>query len=50
LYNGKIMTVDQTFSYQEALVIRDGRILALGSNQEIEKLAGRAAASIESVA
>jgi predicted amidohydrolase YtcJ len=46
--NGKIIAVDQTFSYQETLAIRDGRILDLGSNQEIEELAGRAAASIGS--
>ena len=40
LYNGKIVTVDQTFSYQEALAIADGRIVDLGSDEEIEKLTG----------
>ena len=40
LVNGKIVTVDATFSYQEALAIADGRIVALGSSEEIEKLAG----------
>lgn len=40
LLTGKIITVDATFSYQEALAIADGRIVALGSAEDIEKLAG----------
>ena len=40
LLNGKIITGDATFSYQEALAITDGRIVALGSVEDIEKLAG----------
>ena len=40
LFNGKIITVDQTFSYQEALAIADGRIVDLGSDEDIERLAG----------
>ena len=40
LINGKIVTVDQQFSIQEALAVRDGRILRIGKTSEIQKLAG----------
>src|SRR5438445_6186725 len=40
LLNGKILTVDNQFSTREALAIRDGRIVALGSSAEMKKLAG----------
>lgn len=40
LVNGKILTVDRAFSTREALAIRDGRIVALGGNPEIRRLAG----------
>jgi predicted amidohydrolase YtcJ len=38
--NGKILTVDKEFSIKQAMAIRDGKILALGTNQAIERLAG----------
>ena len=40
LSNGKIITVDQTFSIAQAVAIRGDRIVAVGSNQEINRLAG----------
>jgi predicted amidohydrolase YtcJ len=40
LVNGKVVTVDAGSSVQEALAIRDGRILSLGRSSEIRKLAG----------
>ncbi len=40
LVNGKIITVDQNFSTKEAVAIRDGKILAVGSTSEIKSLAG----------
>lgn len=40
LLNGKILTVDAQFSTQEALAIRDGKILATGQTSDIRKLAG----------
>jgi hypothetical protein len=40
LINGKIVTVDDRFTIAEALAIRDQRIVAVGSNAEIEKLKG----------
>ena len=39
--NGKIVTVDDFFSIQEAVAVRGQRILAVGSNNEIESLAAR---------
>jgi len=38
--NGKVLTVDAQFSTREALAIRDGKILALGSSADMRKLAG----------
>src|SRR5206468_10558807 len=40
LLNGKILTVDQQFSTQEAVAIRDGKILAVGKTADMRKLAG----------
>jgi len=40
LFNGKIITVDAKFSYAQAIAISGGKILAVGSNDEIRKLAG----------
>ena len=40
LVNGKILTVDAQSSTREAMAIRDGRIMSLGSSAEIRKLAG----------
>jgi predicted amidohydrolase YtcJ len=39
LHHGKIVTVDGKFTIAEALAVRDDRILAVGSNTEILKLA-----------
>lgn len=40
LLNGKILSVDETFSTHEALAVKDGRILAIGSNSDIGGLKG----------
>jgi predicted amidohydrolase YtcJ len=40
LLNGKIITVDAQDTIAEALAIRDGRVLAVGSNRAIRALAG----------
>jgi len=37
VYNGVIYTVDSSFSRQDAMVIRDGRIIATGSADELKK-------------
>ena len=40
LHNGKIVTVDQDFSIAQAVAIRNGRFVAVGSDSEILALAG----------
>jgi predicted amidohydrolase YtcJ len=40
LYNGKVLTADKNFTVAEAVAVRDGKILAVGANKEIERLAG----------
>jgi predicted amidohydrolase YtcJ len=40
LFGGKIVTVDGNFSYAQALAISNGKILAVGGDQQIRKLAG----------
>ena len=45
--NGKIVTVDSHFSIAEAMAIRNGRFLAVGTNVEIRKHAGRSTRVID---
>jgi len=40
LSNGKIVTVDDRFTIAQAVAIRGDRIVAVGANQEIDRLAG----------
>ena len=40
LHNGKIVTVDEAFSIAEAVAIKNGHFIAVGSNSEILSLAG----------
>src|SRR5262245_30589218 len=40
LHHGKIASVDKQFSIHEALAVKDGRILALGSDKQVLKLKG----------
>ncbi len=40
LHDGKILTVDDRFSMVEAVAIRDGRFLKVGTNQEVLALKG----------
>jgi len=41
LLNGKVLTVDDGFTVAEAVAVKDGRVMAVGSTEEIEKLKGR---------
>src|SRR5215470_1016562 len=41
LINGKILTVDPQFSMQDAIAIRDAKILAVGKTADVRKLAGQ---------
>jgi predicted amidohydrolase YtcJ len=47
LYNGRILTVDATFSVAEAVAVRDGRVLAVGTNDQIKRLVGPSTRSID---
>lgn len=41
LFNGKIVTVDEDFSIAEAVAIKDGRFVAVGTNAQVRGLAGQ---------
>ncbi len=47
LVGGRVLTVDAADRVAEALAIRDGRILAVGTSREIERLAGPATERID---
>jgi predicted amidohydrolase YtcJ len=47
LSNGKIITVDDRFTIAQAVAVRGDRIVAVGSNQEIARLAGPATRRID---
>lgn len=40
LHNGKVVTVDGAFSIREAIAVRGERLLAVGTNADVLKLAG----------
>ena len=41
LFNGKIITVDQKSTIAQAVAVKDDKIIAVGTNDEIKKLAGK---------
>jgi predicted amidohydrolase YtcJ len=47
LYNGKVLTVDRGFTVAEAVAVRDGRILAVGTSDEIKRLIGPSTRAID---
>jgi len=40
IINGRVITVDDDFSYAQALAVKGGRVLAVGTNSEILELRG----------
>ena len=46
-HNGKVLTVDERFSIAQALAVRDGKVMAVGSNAEILNLAGPKTARLD---
>ena len=46
-HNGKIVTVDPQFRIVNAMAIRDGRVVAVGTNAEIVNLAGSATEQVD---
>jgi predicted amidohydrolase YtcJ len=47
LSNGKIITVDQRFTIAQSVAIKGNRIIAVGTNQEIARLAGASTRKID---
>ena len=47
LSNGKVATVDQAFRFAQAVAVRGDRIVAVGSNQDMEPWAGPATRRID---
>src|SRR5437764_15382618 len=47
LINGKIITVDEKDSVAQALAIHNGKILAVGTNEEIGKITAKDARMID---
>ena len=47
LVNGDVVTVDSTKPHAQAIAVRGDRILAVGTNAEVERLAGKATKRID---
>jgi predicted amidohydrolase YtcJ len=47
LLNGKVLTVDAQFSTHSALAVRNGRIVAIGSSEDVRKLAAGATRTVD---
>lgn len=47
LFNGKIVTVDKKFSTAEAVAIKNGKILAVGEDEDLLRLAGEATETVD---
>src|SRR5690348_5351044 len=47
LFNGKIITVDERFSIAQAVAVRGSQIVAVGTNQDVNRLAGAATRRID---
>jgi predicted amidohydrolase YtcJ len=41
IINGKVITVDKDFSIQQAIAVKDGWIVAVGTNGDVQKFAGK---------
>jgi predicted amidohydrolase YtcJ len=47
LYNGKIFTVEKDMPWAEAVAVRDGKIIAVGTDAEVKKLIGNGTQTID---
>ena len=47
LYGGKVITVDRHFSIAEAVAVKNDRIIGVGRNSEIKKLAGEKTETVD---
>ena len=41
IMNGKVITVDENFSIKEAIAVKDGWILFVGSNEDVKRFIGK---------
>lgn len=41
LFNGRVFTVEKSLPWAEAIAVRDGKFMAVGTNAEVKKLIGR---------
>lgn len=41
LFNGNVLTIDDDFSKAEAVAVKNGRIIAVGDNDDVKALAGK---------
>lgn len=41
IINGKVITVDRNFSVKQAIAVKDGWIVAVGTNEDVQKFAGK---------
>jgi predicted amidohydrolase YtcJ len=46
-YNGKVVTVDSTFSVEQAFAVKDGEFVAVGTNAKIKALSGKATRQVD---
>src|SRR5690349_4334796 len=47
LFNGDVVTVDANFSHAQAIAVAGGKVLAVGTNEDIKKMAGEHTRSID---
>jgi len=47
IINGKVITVDRNFSIAQAVAVKDGKIVAVGTNNEVGTLAGNHTKTID---
>ncbi len=47
LYNGQVLSVDEDFSVYQAIAVRDGKVLALGTSNDMLALAGPDTARVD---
>ena len=47
LFNGKVFTVEKAMPWAQAVAIRDGRFVAVGSDEEVKKLVGKGTQSTD---
>ena len=47
LFNGRVFTVEKSMPWAQAVAIRDGKFVAVGSDQEVKKLIGKGTQTLD---